>query len=744
MEFYAHSTSRTDRSDWQLLRVHHRNVGDLAGDFGAAFGARELARVQGLLHDLGKYCERFQRDRLSGQGPSLDHSTRGAQIVVERYKTGGVMLAYGIAGHHAGLANGQLGEGRRALFDRLSKDSLAELPPLLPDWEAEVDLPEKLGLPEGFRVDKSRAMFQLTLLTRMLFSCLVDADFIDTDNFYRSIEGKPPRPSHGRPSLIALRDQLNAHLAKMPTEGSVNHQRKHILDHVRSGASHSPGLFSLTVPTGGGKTLASMAFALDHAIAHGLDRVIYVIPYTSIVEQNASVFEAAFGDLGKEAVVQHHSAFFDDPRAVPESIDKRKLATENWDAPVIVTTAVQFFESLFADRPSKCRKLHNIASSVVILDEAQTMPLELLKPCVTLLKELAHNYRVSPVICTATQPALDEDKGFEDGFIGVRELAPSPEALYEAFRRVTVRHIGDLDDSELEGHLRRREQVLCIVNNRLHARKLFESIADEPGACHLTTLMYAKHRSEVLADIRERLKQGKPCRLIATSLIEAGVDVDFPTVLRAEAGLDSIAQAAGRCNREGRQQPEDSEVMVFRPLNPDWSAPKEVDKAVEAFHMIRRFHEKDLLGMPAITAYFQELYWKKGRHLDAKDILGMIGKCDPRSMPMETITASFQMMPDSMRQIIIPFDASGKEIPEVVSALSDLAYAPGAARKLQPYIVQLPKKAYDALWQGRAINNVDTSFGGQFIVLSNSRLYHKDYGLHWVNPQFIEAEKLVG
>jgi len=727
--------------------VHHRNVGDLAGDFGAAFGARELARVQGLLHDLGKYCERFQRDRLSGQGPSLDHSTRGAQIVVERYKTGGVMLAYGIAGHHAGLANGQLGEGRRALFDRLSKDSLAELPPLLPDWEGEVDLPEKLGLPEGFRVDKSRAMFQLTLLTRMLFSCLVDADFIDTDNFYRSIEGKPPRPSHGRPSLIALRDQLNAHLAKMPTEGSVNHQRKHILDHVRSGASQSPGLFSLTVPTGGGKTLASMAFALDHAIAHGLERIIYVIPYTSIVEQNASVFEEAFGDLGKDAVIQHHSAFFDDPREELESIEKRKLATENWDAPVIVTTAVQFFESLFADRPSKCRKLHNIAGSVVILDEAQTMPLELLKPCVTLLKELAHNYRVSPVICTATQPALDEDKGFEDGFTGVRELAPSPEALYETFRRVTVKHIGDVDDDELESHLRRREQVLCIVNNRLHARQLFESIADEPGACHLTTLMYAKHRSEVLSDIRQRLKDKKPCRLIATSLIEAGVDVDFPTVLRAEAGLDSIAQAAGRCNREGLQKAEDSEVLVFRTLASEHKPPQSFRPLVEAFNLVRPKHKKDLLGPQAITSYFQEVYWRKGARLDQKSILKLVQDSGPESMPLETLATYFKMMPENMRQIIIPFDVNGQVDPGITSIFNDLSKdisnGPGAARKLQPFVVQVPQQAYDLLWQFGAIEVVSPKYGEQFVKLSKSKLYDRHSGLHWDNPQFVEAERTI-
>lgn len=544
--FYAHSTKSVDKVDWQLLREHLNDVGARAAANAAFFCGGDLTRCAGRLHDLGKYTARFQQ-RLAGEALKVDHATWGAYVAQQRYGPLGTVIAYGIAGHHAGLANGRPGQedqSRTSLQERLSPGNLDMLPPLLSAWESEIPLPAHLPPPAGFKQHPvaQHRVFQLSLLARMVFSCLVDSDFIDTDNFYRRIEGSGPREAP-KPSLEHLRERLDRHLAGKPKTGGINPLRADILGQVRSKAAWDPGLFSLTVPTGGGKTLASLAFALDHAIAHGLRRVIYVIPFTSIVEQNAQVFRDALGDLGEDAVLEHHSAFFDDPTQSRESIEKRRLAMENWDAPVVVTTAVQFFESLFADRPSRCRKLHNITGSVVILDEAQTLPLPLLRPCLAVLEELARNYRTSIVLCTATQPALTTEQGFKDGLAHVRELAEAPDDLYERLRRVRVRHAGRFDDDALTDHLRQREQILCIVNNRRHARHLFESIADEPGACHLTTLMYARHRSQVLAQVRQRLKDGAPCRLISTSLIEAGVDVDFPTVMRAEAGLDSVAQA---------------------------------------------------------------------------------------------------------------------------------------------------------------------------------------------------------
>jgi len=756
--FYAHSTGRQDRVDWQGLRDHLLSVAAGAAERGSHFGGQDLAWLAGVLHDLGKYTDRFQ-GRLSGDIHQVDHATWGARIASERYGALGTLLAYGIAGHHAGLADGTAGQAsitRSPLQTRLSEDYRAQaLPPLRDAWLQEIKLPDRLAQPDGYALHPrpEQRSFQLAVLVRMVFSCLVDADFVDTDDFYRRLEARPLRKdaSGQPPTLLQLRARLDAHLDGFPDEGGINPLRGRILRHVRGQSGEAPGLFSLTVPTGGGKTLASLAFALDHAIVHGMRRVIYVIPFTSIVEQNAQVFRNAFGDLGEAAVLEHHSAWFDDPKAAPQSIEKRRLAMENWDAPIIITTAVQFFESLFSDRPSRCRKLHNIAGSVVILDEAQTLPLPLLQPCVALLDELARNYSTSLVLCTATQPALTEAQGFKGGLQNVRELAPDPIDLYRQLRRVGVRHAGRLEDAELTGHLQQREQVLCIVNNRRHARQLFESIADAPGARHLTTLMYARHRSRVLADVRQLLKDGKPCRLVSTSLIEAGVDVDFPTVLRAEAGLDSIAQAAGRCNREGRRALEDSEVLVFETANPDWAPPRELKRFAEVFREIERKHRGDLLSLDAVQDYFQSLYWRIGDGLLDKDnLLGLLREARFDSLPLETLARRFRIIQTTMRPVIVPFDPfEGARITEVVKILDALEYGEqvgvaGAARKLQPYLVQVPQQAYDALIQSHALQVIGPErYGEQFVQLVNPRLYDARFGLHWDRPQFLASETLV-
>lgn len=755
MRFFAHSTSVADKSDWQPLREHLLGTAELAARNASAFGGAPMAWTMGALHDLGKYTEKFQ-GRLSGDATRVDHATWGAKIASERYGALGTLLAYGIAGHHAGLANGrpgQEGESRTALQGRLCHDYLATLPPLSHDWADEIELPAKLAFPEDFEPHPQwrHRNFQISLLARMVFSCLVDADFIDTDNFYRRIEGQLLRKENGGPSLEALRARLDAHLAGFPEHGGINPLRAYILREVRRKAQLKPGRFSLTVPTGGGKTLASLAFALDHAIAYGLRRVIYVIPFTSIVEQNAQVFRDAFGDLGEEAVLEHHSAFFDDPKSELQAIEKRRLAMENWDAPVVVTTAVQFFESLFADRPARCRKLHNVAGSVVILDEAQTLPLNLLHPCVALLDELARNYRISVVLCTATQPALTREAGFKDGLEEVKELAPQPPMLYERLRRVRVRHVGPLDDEALTVHLCQREQVLCIVNNRRHARHLFERITHQPGARHLTTLMYARHRSRVLAEVRKELKEGRPCRLIATSLIEAGVDVDFPVVLRAEAGLDSIAQAAGRCNREGLRPTDASEVLVFETGNPEWAPPKELKLFAEAFRTIERSHRADLLTLDAVAEYFKELYWRLGDdRLDREDLLGLLRTAAVDSLPLETLATKFRIIQTKMRPVIVPFHPwTRDELPDVMTTLrmlerAERAGAAGAGRKLQPYLVQVPERAYNALLEAHAIQPIASEkYGEQFVRLVNPRLYDARVGLHWENPQFLDAEQVV-
>ncbi len=736
--FYAHSTNRLDKSDWQSLADHLQAVGKLAGQEASFFGASELARLAGLLHDLGKYTDEFQR-RISGDDIRVDHATRGAILAVERYGALGLLLAYAIAGHHAGLANGRDGDARTALKDRLAGHGL---PPLMEQWQNEIQLPTLKELkPPPMKLRPERNFFQMTFLGRMIFSCLVDADYLDTEAFYDHTEGRRSSREKAYPTLTNLRGKVDSYLSGFQANSPVNQLRGEILSGVRNKASLEPGMFSLTVPTGGGKTFASLAFALDHALTHGLRRVIYVIPFTSIVEQNAAVFRKALGELGDKAVVEHHSAFIDNPGKSLEARKKLSLAMENWDAPIIVTTAVQFFESLFADRPARCRKLHNIAGSVIILDEAQTLPLKLLRPTVAAIDELALNYNSSLVLCTATQPALNDGPKFPGGLQNVRELAPDPERLFEQLQRVRIRSIGPTSDDALARQLREREQVLCIVNNRRHARALYETIADCSGACHLTTLMYAKHRSQVLAKVRQRLSDGLPCRLVATSLIEAGVDVDFPRVLRAEAGLDSIAQAAGRCNREGRRSLTDSEVLIFAPENEEWSPPPELKQFAQAAREVMRQYPDDCLSMAAIKSYFQLLYWQKGaEELDAENLLGLIEKGRLDGLPFETLASKFRMIDSVQLPVIIARDD------EAQAALRELEFADGCAgiaRRLQPYLVQVPRKAYETLLQVDAIQPVMAErYGEQFMVLVNPDLYHDQFGLHWDNPAFVSSERL--
>lgn len=763
MKFYAHSTSKDDKSDWQGLAEHLLGTAVGAADRARVFGADELARVSGLLHDLGKYTLPFQQ-RLSGDPQRVDHATWGAHIARQRYGGLGELLAYGIAGHHAGLANGRLGQedqSRPTLMERLSDDyRQRQLPALLDVWQQEVMLPERLELPIGFSAhpDKARRSFQLSLLTRMIFSCLVDADFVDTDNFYRRMEGRPPREQEGsvRPTLDQLLNRLNAHLETLPATGGINPLRNHILREIRSKARQPCGLFSMTVPTGGGKTLASLAFALDHAVAHarthGIRRVIYVIPFTSIIEQTAQVFRQALGDFGRENVVlEHHSAFHDDPARSPESIAKRNLAMENWDAPIVVTTAVQFLESLFADRPSRCRKLHSIAGSVVVLDEAQTLPVDLLRPCVALLDELTRNYRVSAVLCTATQPALSRAQGFDDGLEDVTELAPDPRVLYTELKRVRVRHAGVLDDAAIVSRLSERDQVLCIVNNRRHARHLFEAIRHYPGAFHLTTLMHSRHRSQVLAQVRGELKAGRPCRLVSTSLIEAGVDVSFPAVLRAEAGLDSIAQAAGRCNRNKEWDVAACEVVVFEVADKDWAPPPELKLYVEVFREIERFHRDDLLSLDAVDTYFKTLYWRLGKgRLDRRDLMGLLRGSEIGSLPLDSMARRFKVIQTTMRPIIVPFlPASDEEVADVAAVFRQLEFAERAgtaeaARKLQSWLIQIPEAIYQVLWKAHAIMPVAPErYGEQFVKLTNPYLYDAGFGLQWDRPEFRDAHANV-
>lgn len=757
MRYYAHSSDSENRDHWQLLSEHLEQTGVRAAGFLEAVGCSAVARAAGLLHDLGKFHPEFLR-RLSGEPVRVDHSTAGAKIAIERYGGGdarrpslGKMLAFAIAGHHAGLADGVGSRDRpRPLGERLASD----VPEPDSVWQEEIRLPV-LSPPRWQPHSRERAGFCAAFATRMIFSALVDADYLDTEAFYASAEGRLVERG-GHPSLEVLLGRLNAHLGELVSSASdteVNRLRREVLDHARGSAAETPGLFTFTVPTGGGKTLSSLAFAIEHALRHELERVIYVIPYTSIVDQTARVFRGALGgdaDDGTEPldfVVEHHTGFDEATVSSREGREKMRLAMENWDAPIIVTTAVQFFESLFANRPSRCRKVHNIARSVVVLDEAQTLPLKLLRPCCAALDELARNWKTSIVLCTATQPALRAKDGFADGLEDVREIAPDPAGLHRRLRRTRIRRLkGRVSDAELAEQLGGSPQALCIVNARRHARELYESIREEGGSFHLSTLMCGRHRSEVLEVVRWRLADGAPVRLVATSLVEAGVDIDFPVVWRAEAGLESIVQAAGRCNREGRATV--GEVLVFAPADDDRRRPPgDIPKLAGAARSVMRRH-LDPAAPKAIQEYFQKVYWLEDNMLDANNLLGQLHeRADRFDFPFATIADQFRMIESPMVPVIVPWRGAGPVDGTVDGLLRKLEYAErpgGLARRLQPYTVQVPVGVRQRLLDAGAVRHIRSEdFGEQFTVLENLDLYHADVGLTWSDPTFREADGLV-
>ena len=515
------------------------------------------------------------------------------------------------------------------------------------------------------------------LWLRMLFSCLVDADFLDTERFMNPLQTEY---RGGYPELLVLKKLFDAHMHKVVDEAKptpVNIERKKVLSACRAAAAQAPGLFTLAVPTGGGKTLSAMAFALDHAVKHGKRRIIYVIPYTSIIEQTATVLSGIFGS---ENVIEHHSNLDPD-----KETQRTRLASENWDAPIIVTTNVQFFESLYAARPSRCRKLHNIVESVVILDEAQLLPPELLEPCVEVLKELGSHYGTTIVLSTATQPVLPK--------IGKpSEIIAEPSVLYERLVRTNILMPPDLTDfsswQDITDQIQQHDQVLCVVNTRRDCYDLHKGMPH--GTVHLSALMCGEHRSAVIGQIKQNLKPGTLIRVISTQLVEAGVDIDFPVVYRALAGLDSIAQAAGRCNREGKLNAQGrlGEVHVFVPPKP---APRGLllkgENTTRELLALADFNP----GHPeAFTRYF-ELFYSRVNDTGSK-FKEMLQRDAPNlEFHFRTAAKQFRLIEDTQQPVFVQFGKSDQWLDE----LRRVGPKRLTMRKLQRYTVNLSKRNFE-------------------------------------------------
>ncbi|PAY19701.1 hypothetical protein CKO51_09835 [Rhodopirellula sp. SM50] len=676
--FYAHSLPGRPPEEWETLEQHMQNVaiGDEvtpgAGDNASYFSAREMGEMAGWLHDLGKastafqdhikrtkaepvdsaLAEQFPDDNAGGQ--TVDHSTAGARVA-DSMGGLGRLLSYAIAGHHAGLPDWTT-KGRGNLRHRLTEKYID---PTDARVLACVTQFGRLRSPRIKPSDGSGA-FSASMLSRMVFSSLVDADYLWTERFYSDGAG-------GRISKqfdpAAFTDKLDKHLRQLRTDGAVNSIRREVLKACRNAAEDRKGFFSLHVPTGGGKTLASMAFALRHAAVHGLRRVVYAIPLTTIIEQTSNEFRKIFGN---SEVLEHHSAI--DPEDQLKSTPAQRLASENYSAPLIVTTNVQLLESLFAARPSRCRKLHHLAGSVIVFDEVQMLPVGLLHPTLAVLTELVQNYGCSIVLCSATQPAIQFRESFPIGLKAVRPIISDPATLHQQLKRNRVRMAGRLENEELVQRLASHHQVLCIVNTRRHAADL---AADLPQTIHLSANLCAAHREQIVAEIRRRLSQGEQCRVVSTTVMEAGVDVDFPVVYRAEAGLDSIAQAAGRCNREGKRSSGD--VWVFEYDRNTYRAIDMVSDGIAMFRQIADRYQEDLLSPQAIDHYFRLLFWDRGGEdgkgwdhgLGGMSVMECLDGDDRRrqlAFQFATAAQRYRLIQSTQTPIVVPFERGEKLI----------------------------------------------------------------------------------
>jgi CRISPR-associated endonuclease/helicase Cas3 len=697
--FYAHSGRKADFSDWQELRVHLRQVAQaaraLAGDacpcYESLARATELA---GWLHDLGKYRPGFQQmiRGLSVPREQTYHKQAGAVVAADARN---LPVAFAVLGHHGGIPNAA--ESKDLIAGPSGRPIASAI------WgQATRDCPQLGGLALDPPPLKDR--LAADLITRLIFSCLVDADWTDTGTHERRVKGLPPEPLPPPLDPASRLERVLAHIRRRAAtcrEAQVARVRDDILNACLTAAGQPPGLFSLTVPTGGGKTLSGLALALKHAAAHGLRRLIYVAPYLSILDQNARVIRQALGVAPDAPDVFEHHTLADPPGDETQQETAREAAArraENWDAPVVLTTNVQFFESLFANKPGRCRKLHNIARSVILLDECQTLPPELVAPTCSMLGDLAPTFGSTVILCTATQPAFDH-ADMPERLQNVREIIPASLALFARLRRVQVawpkRDEAPLDWPAVAGRMRDHRAALCIVNTRRAARELFAELRQGGGdVFHLSTSMCPAHRLAVLDEVRWRLEAEQPCYLASTQLIEAGVDVDFPFVMRELAPLEAIIQSAGRCNREGRLRGADGSpggrVVVFRSV--EGILPRDrwyrAGRTVLETSFLNAGREPGIDTPSDIREYFERLY-REG-DLDERGI-----QDGRRRFAFTEVAGQYRLIDDDGDSVVV---ATWQEKQEEVEALLDaVRLRPTRAnfRRLAPFQVNLRRYERD-------------------------------------------------
>ncbi len=746
MKYYAHSLEGQPPEKWQPLEEHLRAVAKMAAEFAKPFGGEDWVYVAGLWHDLGKYSDAFQKKLYDANGVECHLETKPGKVV--HSEAGGHwaqlrgwqgidrILCWLIMGHHAGLADYGAGDGGAAALKPKLRDPEKSrlLMDCVPEWILNHPPPAPPKLLTGASLRGDIAFF-----IRMLFSCLVDADYLDTEQFMDGKRSKTRASEH--PDMETLLESFELHMRNICANAiktDVNAIRADVLRQCQTAAEKTPGVFALTVPTGGGKTLASMAFALRHAVRHGKRRIIYVIPYTSIIEQTADVFRSI---PGFEPVVLEHHSNLAECEETAESVRSR-LASENWDAPIVVTTSVQFFESLYAAKTSRCRKLHNIVDSVVIFDEAQCLPPAFLRPVVLAIRELQRHYGVTAVLCTATQPVLTKresfDFRFKEGFEIVEDIIKDSDSLFDKLKRVHVKlpETQPIDLEKLAARLQKEtSSVLCIVNRKDDARALAQRLEDQQPL-HLSTNMCAEHRTKVLDEIKRRIQDDEnPVLVISTSLVEAGVDLDFPVVYRALAGLDSVAQAAGRCNREGKQAV--GRTVVFVPEN-------QPDYVKSAASLAREFLTPDgidrALSPETFRRYFAQRYFELGeKQLDAKNIIELLSP--NLAYAFRTAADRFRLIDDDWQQpIIVPYGKAQELVDQLIEHHWE---ARVLLRQLQRLTISIPKRVHrELIDKGHARELAD--FPG-VTVLHDKGLYTESFG--FLSPDKIDAynpETMIG
>lgn len=776
-EYIAHVRA-SDNGDWLLheLDEHLNNTANRAKGFAKSFGSEDWAELAGYWHDLGKFLPEWQKyirkqtgydieAHIETTGGRPNHSTAGAVLSFQRFmdamnnpeygQTIGRIIGYIVAGHHAGLpdwypdyAGGDL-QNRIYLNNQLRKDELNRIKNIVESSES-INKALPHTPPSGIQKGKDKnEVFHLWI--RMLFSCLVDADYLDTELFMKPSQSE----LRGKyPDISELKKRFDGYIAtkqKVSDDTPINRQRNFILQSCRNKAIMIPGFFSLNVPTGGGKTLSSMAFALEHALKHGKERIIMAIPYTSIIEQTAKVYKYGTDDdedikknmaagkflFGEESVLEHHSNIDPDKVTYLSS-----LSTENWDAPIVVTTNVQLFESLFASRPSDCRKLHNIINSIIILDEAQMLPPEYLKPILSVLRGLVEHFGVTVVLCTATQPALEGTIGSQGShFQGLQNVTPiieEPELLADYFKRVEIETPADLTIriswEEIADELIRYEQVICIVNKRNDCRELHSLMPD--GTIHLSALMCGEERSKIISGIKSDLRKGKPVRVISTQLVEAGVDIDFPVVYRALAGMDSIAQAAGRCNREGKLNREGrfGKVVVFNPSKP---APVGLlRKGEDASKTLLRLRNEIEFKPDLFHDYFRTFYASVNDFDRARFDERLVKESGDFKFQFRTFASEFKLIDDKAQKgIIVWYRGEKYNSMELIEELIKSGPSPRLLRILQRFTVNVPERIFNKLAEDGFISDSDTH---GYAVQFRKELYEPGTGLIY-DPEWDSA-----